>query len=146
MRVILLADVKGQGRKGEIVEVKDGFARNYLIPRGLAEQATPGRERDLRQRQVQEAARKAEEARRLADMAQALDGRTVAVSARAGQNGRLFGSVTNTDVAEALRALGYDVDRRKIVMDPIKTAGDHRVKIHFQPGVEAHITVRVQLT
>lgn len=146
MRVILLADVKGTGRKGEVVEVKDGYARNYLIPKGLAEVATPGRERDLQHRVALEAKRREDETNRMRAIAAALEGQTIRVAARGGPGGRLFGSVTNADVADALKALGYEVDRRKILMEPIKTPGEHPAKIHWHPAVEAHITVRVELT
>lgn len=145
MKIVLRSDVANLGRKGDLVEVANGYARNFLLPRGLAMAATRGavrqaeqmrraREvRDIRARQGAEAT-----ARRLA-------GQRIEISARAGESGRLFGSVTAADVAAALTAsTGVELDRRRIELDePLKTAGTHEVKVRLHADIEALVTVEV---
>lgn len=145
MKIVLRSDVANLGRKGDLVEVANGYARNFLLPRGLAMAATRGavrqaeqmrraREvRDIRARQGAEAT-----ARRLA-------GSRIEISARAGESGRLFGSVTAADVAAALTAsTGVELDRRRIELDePLKTAGTHEVKVRLHTDIEALVTVEV---
>jgi large subunit ribosomal protein L9 len=143
MRVILLQDVAGLGQRGQVLEVKDGYARNYLMPRGLAEPATAGR---VKAREAEIAQQRAKAERELAharELAQALRDATVTVAVRVGEGGRLFGSVTNGDVADRLAQMGYHVDRKQVRMDPIKTLGTHRVPIHLHEGVNTEITVEV---
>jgi len=145
MKVILLAEVKNLGKKGTVVEVADGYARNYLIPRGLAREASPAGLRALeeeQQRVSRRAARELAEAQRLGERMQGL---VVTIPARAGEEGRLFGSVTTRDVAGAItRALGIEMDRRKVELrEPIKALGDYPVTIKLHPGVSATVTARV---
>jgi large subunit ribosomal protein L9 len=143
MRVILLQDVQGLGKRGQVVEVKDGYARNYLLPRRLAEEASEGR---LREVAVQEAAKQAKlaKARKAAEeLARTLHDTTITVAVKVGEAGRLFGSVTNGDIAEQLAKMGYHVDRKQLRMDPIKTVGTHRVRLHLYEGVNTEITVEV---
>lgn len=145
MRVILLEDVKGVGARGDIAEVKPGYARNYLIPRGLARQATPAnlktweQERKVRERQVD---RELDQARRLAA---ALDQKEVTIRAKAGEGGRLFGSVTRSDVAEALEALaGLPVDKRRVELEePLKTVGRHEVPLRLHAQVTVSVAVEI---
>lgn len=146
MKVILVQDVPNLGRKGAAVEVAEGYARNYLVPRGLATIATPGALKSLQveqQRRAAQAQRAAERAR--ADAAQ-LAGRTVTVHAKAGDAGRLFGAVTSKDVAEAiLRQIGVAVDKRRIELpEPIKQLGSFAVEVRLHPEVTARVTVHVQ--
>lgn len=146
MKVVLLQDVKGLGRKGEVKEVADGYARNFLLPRGLAREATAA---VLRQLQQQEAARQRRAQQELAQaraVAQRLEGQTVEVRARAGENGRLFGSVTSQDVAEALqRAFGVKVDRRRVELpEPLRQVGSYGVALRLHPEVTCRITVTVR--
>lgn len=145
MRVLLRDDVQGVGRRGDIVAVADGFARNFLLPTGKALKATDAMEsqaqsmrraRDLRDARDREAA---------AAQAAALSGRTLTISARSGAEGRLFGSVTTQDVADALaEQTGAVVDRRRIHLEePIKSVGTHVVPVHLYADVEAELTVEV---
>lgn len=144
MKVILKQDVRGLGSAGSVVEVSDGYARNYLIPRGLAEAATAGRLLDLASRKAQEEARARraqEEARRLAAR---LEGGTVVVRARVGAGGRLFGSVQAQDVAEVLAREGVRLDRRLVELGgPVKAPGEYPVVLRLHPGVTARMTLKV---
>lgn len=137
--------MKGLGVAGAVVEVSDGYARNFLLPKGLAVEATAGNLNALRQQEqkaAQMAARALAEARALAAR---LDGRSVTVTARAGQGGRLFGSITGQDLADALRAqLGAAVDKRRVELDePIRSTGAYRVRLRLHPQVSATVTVNV---
>lgn len=146
MEVILKEEVPHLGQIGDIVKVRPGYARNYLIPRGLA---TVADRRNLRvlehQRRLVEGTRK----RTLSaaeTLAQRLATTTVTIAARAGEEGKLFGSVTNLDIERALVEVGIVVERRRIRLDePIKALGDHQVSIGLALGVQAQITVRVTL-
>lgn len=145
MDVILREDVPHLGSIGDIVKVKPGYARNFLLPRGLAVVADP------RQRRALEHNKRviAERRERIVNAARTLAGRLeklkLVVSARAGQEGRLFGSVTNSDVERALAAQGVTIERRRIRLDdPIKQLGEHRVSIHLGVGVDAEVTVLVE--
>lgn len=145
MRVILVRDVPHLGRAGQVVEVADGYGRNYLIPRGLAVPATAGNLRQLEERADAQRRRAERELAEARGVAERIDGRTVTVRARAGEQGRLFGSVTAQHVAEALaRELGAAVDRRRIELDePIRHLGAYRVAVRLHPQVTAHVTVQV---
>ena len=145
MKLILTQEVGGLGAPGDVVEVKDGYARNYLVPRGLATQWTRGGEKQV------QAIRKARQSREIATLEEAqsvkaaLEGARVRLPVRAGQSGRLFGAVTPADVADAVRATsGKDVDRRKIeIGQPIKSLGAHRVQVRLHPDVQATIDLEV---
>ncbi|MCY0878140.1 MAG: 50S ribosomal protein L9 [Firmicutes bacterium] len=143
MRVIFQADVKGVAKKGEIKEVKDGYARNFLIPKGYAVEATKARERQLNEQIQRQHEREARERQAMQAVADSLRGRVVEVKARVGSNDRLFGAVTNADVAEALAALGYTIDRKKIDMEPMKHLGEREAIIHLYSGISVPVTVRV---
>ena len=145
MRVLLRNDIDGVGRRGDVVEVSGGFARNYLVPTGRAVEAPPGidaqaaamrRSRDLRDAKDKDSA---------GVVAAAVMAKPVIVSARAGAEGRLFGSVTASDIAEAIQAqTGAVVDRRRIVLsEPIRSVGLHTVSVRLHPEVEAEVTVEV---
>ncbi|HXW51759.1 MAG TPA: 50S ribosomal protein L9 [Candidatus Acidoferrales bacterium] len=145
MKVILRADLKGVGKAGTITDVSDGYARNYLLPRGLAQEATEGN-------LTQAAARKAAEQRRdekalaeARELAARLQSGPAVVSAKAGERGKIFGAVTNAQIAEAIeRTFGVQVDRHRIELDePIKTIGDHACTVKLAPGVTAKVIVRV---
>jgi large subunit ribosomal protein L9 len=145
MRIVLREDVDTLGRKGDLVEVADGYARNYLVPKGLAMQATKGvvaqAESMRRSREVKET--------RDRDAAQALaaqlGSRALEIKARAGEGGKLFGSVTATDVAEALEAqTGIEIDRRKVVLaEPIREVGDSEVTVKLHPDVVVAVAVQI---
>jgi len=145
MKVVLRADLDQVGKKGDIVDVADGYARNYLVPKGLAFQATPGVEAQAtamrRGRDVRDASdRSAAEA-----VAKSLVPRVVTIAARAGAEGKLFGSVTTTEIAEAVAAqTGIEIDRRKLHLDePIRAVGQHLVPAKLHADVEFPITVEV---
>jgi large subunit ribosomal protein L9 len=144
MEVILKEEVPHLGQIGDIVKVRPGYARNYLIPRGLA---TVADRRNLRvlehERRLVEAKRKQTQSA-AETLAQRLAGITVSIAARAGEEGKLFGSVTNLDIERALAEAGVAVERRRSRLDePIKTLGDHQVSIGLALGVQAEVTVRV---
>lgn len=146
MQVILLSSVKGLGAAGAKVDVAPGYAQNYLLPRKLAEPATATNLRRLAQmrtQQAEEAARDLEQAR---EFAARLEGQLVVVRAKAGTAGRLFGSVTPQDVADAVKGgFGTPLDRRRIQLEePLKTVGDHAVSIRLHADVSAKIIVRVE--
>ena len=144
MKVILKKDVKGQGKAGELVNVSDGYARNFLFPRDLAAPEDSQALNELRSRE--DAARyhaKVEKENAVA-AAGVLQGKTVTLHAKAGSAGRLFGSVTTKEVAAALKEqFGLDVDKRKIVMEDIKAFGGYPAQVKLLAGVTAQITVMV---
>jgi len=145
VKVILRKDLKGVGKAGAIVEVSDGYARNYLLPRQLAHEATAG---NLTQAANAKAAQTKRDEKLLAEaqeLATRLASNPTVVRAKAGERGRIFGAVTNAQIADALKTvLGVDIDRHKIeVAEPIKTTGDHPAVVKLPLGVTAKITVRV---
>lgn len=145
MEVILREDVPTLGVVGDVVKVKPGFARNYLLPRGLAVVADR-RNVHVLEHQKRLAADKRERDRRHAETtAQRLSAVRVTIKARAGEEGKLFGSVTNLDIEKALADQGFAVERRRIRLDePIKSIGEHLVPVHLGVGVDARVTVSVE--
>ncbi len=145
MKVILRKDIKGVGKAGEITSVSDGYARNYLLPRGLAHEATAANLTQAAQAKAAQAKRDEKLLAEAHELAARLAGNPTVVKAKAGESGRIFGAVTNAQIAEALRdSLGVDIDRHKIeIAEPIKTAGDHPCLVKLPLGVTARITVRV---
>ncbi|MBO8193892.1 50S ribosomal protein L9 [Streptomyces oryzae] len=145
MKIILTNEVSGLGAAGDVVEVKDGYARNYLVPRGFAIRWTKGGEKDVEQ------IRRARKIREIATIEQAneiksqLEGLRVGLKVRAGEQGRLFGSVTPADIADAIKASGGpDVDKRRVeVGSPIKSLGAHQVAIRLHADVTATVDVDV---
>lgn len=145
MKLILTQEVAGLGSAGDVVEVKDGYARNYLIPRGLATGWTKGAQKQIDQ------IRRARKSREIASVEDAraardsLESKPVTVAVRAGSGGRLFGSVTTAEIAEAVTAAGGPaIDKRKIeVGNPIKSLGEHRVQVRLHADVQANVTVNV---
>jgi large subunit ribosomal protein L9 len=144
MKVLLKQDVKGQGKAGQVVNVSDGYARNFLFPRQLAVPADSQVMNELRTKEeaAQYHARVEKEAALSA--AAALKGKTVKISAKAGNGGRLFGAVTTKEVADALeKQFGIKVDKRKITMDDIKAYGSYTAEVKLHSGVVAQVTVMV---
>ncbi|RMI42157.1 50S ribosomal protein L9 [Streptomyces triticirhizae] len=145
MKIILTNEVSGLGMAGDVVEVKDGYARNYLLPRGVAIRWTKGGEKDVEQ------IRRGRKIREIASIEQAndvkaqLEGVTVRLKVRAGSGGRLFGSVTPADIATAVKSAGGpDVDKRRIELGtPIKSLGSHRVSVRLHPEVVANVGITV---
>ena len=145
MEVILLQDVEKRGDKGAVVSVTDGYARNFLLPRNLAEQASAGRIAEVRRRQEEEEAKKIRDAERADEIAEMLSKTVLTVSAQAGEDGKLFGSVTAADISrEILRARNVRIDKKKISLEePIKETGDYMVEIEVNTGVRASTKVIV---
>jgi len=145
LNVILLQDMAGLGKQGEVVRVADGYARNYLLPRGLAQEATAGRLKDIDRRKEALREKEKREATAAADLARVLSGLTVHVKAKAGEKGKLFGSVGNQDVAHALQAEhGLVVDRKKIVLkEPIRSLGEYAVTVRLHHAASTEIKVEV---
>ena len=145
MKVILTNDVKPLGTRGAVVDVKDGYANNYLLPQRLAVIATPGAVKQHEQQQHAKKRKQAEEVANAQDVADKLEGMTLRVNAKAGGNGRLFGTVTNASVAEAIHEqLGVTIDRHKIEMkDGIKALGTYPVEIRLGSNVIAKSSIQV---
>ncbi len=144
MKVILRQDVKGTGKKGDILDVSDGFAKNFLLKKGLAEQASSVAVNSLKLQQEAEARRKAEEVRAIRELAQKMDKSKIALTIKCGENGKVFGSVTSKEIAARLSELGFDIDKKKIVLkDPIKTVGEYTVEVRLMEGVAAKIYLTV---
>ena len=144
MKVILKQDVKGTGKKGDILDVSDGFAKNFLLKKGLAEQASSVAVNSLKIQKEAEARRRAEEIAAIRELAKKMDKAQVQVAIKCGENGKVFGSVTSKEIAARLAELGYDVDKKKVLLkDPIKTVGDYAVEVRLMEGVTAKIFVSV---
>lgn len=145
MKVVLQQDVKGQGKKGELINVSDGYARNFLFPRKLAIEATPDALNTIKLKEKAKADHEAFEKARLMEVAEKLKTQPVKVKAKAGSSGRLFGSVTNVEVAAALKEqYGVEIDRHQIVMpEPIKAFGTYELKAKLGYGLNAVLTVNV---
>lgn len=144
MEVILKEEVPKLGSIGDVVKVKPGYARNYLLPRGLAEVADPRNLRVLEHQRRVAAEKRERQQRQSRTVAQQIEATRVTIAARAGDEGKLFGSVTNQDLERALEEKGLTIDRRRIRLEePIKTLGEHVVPIHLPLGVEAKLTVHV---
>jgi large subunit ribosomal protein L9 len=145
MEVILREDVQNLGTVGDIVKVKPGFARNYLLPRNLAVVADRRNVRVLEHQKRLVADKRERDRRQAEGAAQKLSSLRVTFKARAGEEGKLFGSVTNIDIEKALAEQGVSVERRRIRLDePIKTMGEHVVPVHLGVGIDAQITVVVE--
>ena len=145
MKVVLLADVKGHGKKGEVVEASDGYARNFLLPKGLAKEATKGALNEVKGKSEAKAYHKEQEILAAKETAAKVEGGKVTIASKAGDNGKLFGKITNQNVADAIKyQLHVVVDKRKVVLpDGIKTTGSHEVEIKVYPEISAKITVEV---
>lgn len=144
MKVILMADVKGSGKKDEMVEVSDGYARNFLLKKGLAIEATAQAMNDLKNKKAAQA-HKIELEKQAAEQLKAqLDGKTIRVGAKGGAGGKLFGSVTAKEVSEAIaQQFGAAVDKRKIAVGEIKAFGDYEAQVKLYAGISAAIRVHV---
>ena len=146
MKVILLQDVKGKGKKGQMLEVSDGYARNFMLPRKMAIEATPDAVNTMRMNDKATQERIAREKAEAMDTARKLRELTVVVKAKGGGAGRLFGSVTNQEIAESLKTqTGISLDKRKIVLsDPIKSVGTYTVTCKLGYEISAPLTVKIE--
>ncbi|NLG58065.1 MAG: 50S ribosomal protein L9 [Clostridiales bacterium] len=145
MKVILLQDVPGSGKKGEIVNVSDGYARNYLFPRKWATQATASAVKEVERRNEKERAEEAARVQEAEELARQINGKTIQIKAKSGEKGRLYGSVTAQEVADALSAQHQvTVDKRKIdLAEPIRSLGKVQASISLYAGVKAAMTISV---
>lgn len=145
MKVVLRRDVEKLGESGSVHEVANGFARNYLIPQGLAVVATSGELKVVAENTRVREMKIARQERQLQDLSDKISGQRLTFTARAGDHGRLYGSITAADVAERLSsAIGQEVDRRKVVLeDPIRSLGEHTVSVHLVGRLRPQVTVIV---
>ena len=146
MKVILLQDVKGKGKKGQMLEVSDGYARNFMLPKKLAVEATPDAINTMRMNDKAAAEKAAKERAEAMEISRKLRDMTLTVTAKGGGGGRLFGSVTNQEIADALKAKsGITLDKRKIVIsDPIKNVGTYTVTCKLGYEITAPLTVKIE--
>ncbi len=144
MKVVLLADVKGHGKKGELCNVSDGYARNFLFPKKLAVEADNAALNELKNREESAAHHKQEEIKAAKETASKLEGKTVVIKAKAGSGGRLFGSVTSKEIAQEIKnALGIEIDKKKMNAPDIKNFGEYTAEIKLYQGIVAKLTVKV---
>lgn len=144
MRVILLKDVAGLAAAGAVKEVKEGYARNYLVPRGLAVEATAGNLRTLTLQKAAAVERTRRERQEAEDLARSLEQVVIEVHAKGGEGGRLFGSVTAHQIADALAARGFEISKKQVEWDePIRSAGLHKVPVRVGPGIVVSVDVNV---
>ena len=146
MKVILNKDVKGTGKAGDVVTVSDGYARNMLIPRGLATEATQSNIRQLEKQKAIAAEKKAEEKAAAQELAEKLNKASIKMKIKAGEGGRIFGSITSKDIVDAINMqLGMDIDRKKVKLDaPIKQVGQTDVDMRLYQDVNAKIKVIIE--
>ena len=146
MKVILLQDIKGKGKKGQMLEVSDGYARNYMLPRKLAMEATTDAINTMRMNDKAAAEKAARERAAALEISKQLRDMTLTVTAKGGGAGRLFGSVTNQEIADALKAkTGINLDKRKIVIaEPIKNVGTYTVQCKLGYEITAPLTVKIE--
>ncbi|MGI6488339.1 MAG: 50S ribosomal protein L9 [Syntrophomonadaceae bacterium] len=146
MKVILKQDVKKLGQKGEVKEVSDGYARNFLLPRGLAIEATDGKVKQLQERQERREKKREKEEQKALKTKAKIDGKTIEVKARAGEDGRLFGTVTAMEIADILQEdFRVSIDKKRIeIQEPIRTLGEYSVRIKVFPSIQATLKVLVK--
>lgn len=145
MKVILLKDIKGTGRKGDIINASDGHARNYLIPRGLAKEATPGNLREQKHIEANQKKLQEEALAQAKKLSEKIGKLKIKIKAKAGEGGRLFGSITTQDVADEIAKLSeIEIDKKKINMEPVKSLGTYQVQIKLHPGVTAETKLYVE--
>jgi len=145
MKVILVNDIKALGKKGDVKEVAEGYARNFLIPRGLVIEATAGnlkRQQEKEKKMEDQLSKKQYDAEKLAEK---INKTSIEITARTGEGGRLFGSVTSGDIADALKKKNILIDKRKIELDePIKSLGDYNIRVRLHPNVYASLSITVK--
>ena len=144
MKVILLKDVKGSGKAGDIIEAKDGFAQNFLIKKGLAKPADAQAINENKQQKASQEFHRQETLKANKALREKIDGTEITVQVKSGANGKFFGSVTNKEIADKLYELGFDIDKKKIILQAnVKTAGKYPVTIKISPEETAKITVNI---
>jgi large subunit ribosomal protein L9 len=144
MKVLLIKDVKGLGKAGEIKEAKDGYARNYLIPKGFAKLATPEVIREWEEQKAKEEAKLKEELSKIEKIKKELESKVFVVTHKLGANGQLIGAVTNKEVAEVLQKEGFEIDKKHIEHTSIKAPGEYKIHVKLGHGQSAVITLEVK--
>ena len=146
MKVILTEDLRGSGKRGETIGVKEGFGRNFLIPKGLALPATEGNIKKAENIIKERIAKKERDLKTAADIKIKLEEVTLNMKKKAGIDGKLFGSITNKDVAEAVKTtLSFEIDKKDVkIKEPIKVTGLHEIEIHLEQGITANVKVEVE--
>ncbi len=145
MKVILRCDVKGSGKKDDVINVSDGFARNYLFPRKWAVEATPGAVKEIERKRATEAKLEKERRDAAQQVADGLKGKTITLKVKCGAQGRLYGSITSQEIADALKEQhGVEVDKRKIECDPIRQTGDVDINVWIYSGITTPMKVHVE--
>lgn len=144
MKVVLLKDVKGSGKAGDIIEAKDGYAQNFLIKKGLAKQADAQALNENKQQKDAQAFHRQEALKANKELREKLDGKKVVVQVKCGANGKFFGSLTNKEVADKLFEMGFNVDKKKVILpNGIKTTGEYQAVVKISPEETAKIIVEV---
>ncbi|MEZ0322779.1 MAG: 50S ribosomal protein L9 [Hydrogenothermaceae bacterium] len=144
MKVVLVKDVEGWGSFGDIIEVKRGFARNFLIPKGLAVEATEDNLKHIKALLAQKSRKLQREKEKALEIAQKLDGVEIEITRPIGVTGKMYGSVTTTDIADKLKEKGFDIDKKKIMLrNPIRNIGGYNIQIRLHPEVSATIKLNV---
>ena len=145
MKLILLQDVKNLGKKGDLVEANDGYARNFIIPKKLGVEASPKNLNDLRQQKLNEEKHQAEILAEAENIASALKDKVVRLSIRVGKEGKVFGQISTKEIAEEVKKqFGLEIDKKKIVSDSIKAAGTYKISVKLHPKVVGELTVEVK--
>lgn len=145
MKVILLQDIKGVGKKGDLLEASDGHARNFLLPRKLAAEATKSNLQELETKRQSQAHHKQQELEAAQELAKSIEEQPINIKVKMGENGKLFGSVTNKELADALKSQrGLDIDKKKILLtEPIKTSGAKNAEVKLHTNVTAKLVVNI---
>lgn len=144
MKVILTQDVKGSGKKNDIIEVSDGYARNFLLKKGLAVEASAVNVNSVQNKKDAQAFHLEEQKKANRALAEVLKTVTVEVAVKCGENGKVFGSVTNKEIADRLQELGYNVEKKQIVLkEPIKNAGEYELDVKLMPEISAKLKIKV---
>lgn len=144
MKIILLKDIKKLGKKGDVIEASDGYARNYLLPRGLAEEATAKNVNIVKRKKAVKRQERLEETEEAQRIAKKIRNKELEIVAKVGENGRLFGAVTNKDVADLInKEYDLNIDRKKITMDPIKQEGTYTIKVKLYPQITSNVKIKI---
>ena len=143
MKVVLLKDLKGKGKKGDIINVNDGYASNFLIPNGYAVVGNNSAVNEANQAKQANAYHEEQNRIKAQDLANKLKDKIVTIKVKAGANGKIFGSVTNKEVSVGLSEMGFDVDKKKIELDQVKSLGEYSAKLKLYPSISATIVVNV---
>jgi large subunit ribosomal protein L9 len=144
MKIILKQDIKGSGKKGDVIEVNDGYARNFLIKKNMAEEATPAALNGIKQKKRAEQFKIEQEKKEAFELRDRLNNAEIILKLRHGENGKLFGSVTSKEICEELIKAGFNIDKKAVILDaPIKTFGRHIVEVRVYPETTAKLKINI---